>query len=135
MLITAAGSLTLGWVSGRTLRRQRACSRVRIAAVEPERLDPEHAIWSRLKSPGVLGIYPGCWRHDQHDEPGAVPGGKAGKLSSKRPILAKGRVEPYDELVAVWQIAWKQCTAFENRYAGTLETFPSLVKEELLQRL
>ena len=82
----------------------------------------------------MLGIYPGCWRHDQHDEPRTVPGSKAGKLSSKEPVLAKGRVEPYDELVAVWQIAWMQCIAVENKYAATLETFLSLLKERSYSR-
>ncbi len=60
-----------------------------------------------LESPSVSGMlqaYPGLWRHDQHNETWAVIGSELGKLGSKGPILAKGRVEPDDELIAGWQI-------------------------------
>ncbi len=72
-----------------------------ISIAERDRLQKPVAL---LSVSGMLQTYPGLWRHDQHDETRAVFGCTLGKLGSKDPVLAKGRIEPYDELIARWQI-------------------------------
>ena len=54
------------------------------------------------RSHGSLG------RHNQHDDPGLVPSSQGSKVRCQSPILAKGRVQPDDKLLARWKAV---CTA------------------------